>query len=165
MKEGAEMKGNRLYERGIGWVQYNEQQFIKLRRMRFNVREHMLRQKRCFCPKPERWRCNAICEGCPYSIERDLSLDKGISGSEDLTLADVLTDGTNQENASIDKIYYEDVLRRLDDILPIARKIGQLRLEGKTDREIAKILGVSRTSMYRMLDKAKSILSAEFEEI
>jgi transposase len=49
--------------------------------------------------------------------------------------------------------------------MPLARKIGLLRLEGKSDREIAKELGISRTSMYRMLDKAKAILQEEFEEI
>jgi DNA-directed RNA polymerase specialized sigma24 family protein len=60
---------------------------------------------------------------------------------------------------------YEGILKRLDEVMPLAKKIGLLRLEGKSDREIAKELGISRTSMYRMLDKAKAILQEEFEEI
>jgi transposase len=49
--------------------------------------------------------------------------------------------------------------------MPLARKIGVLRLQGKSDRQIVGMLGISRTTMYRMLDKAKAVLQEEFGEI
>ena len=48
--------------------------------------------------------------------------------------------------------------------MPQAREIGVLRMQGKSDREIAKILGIPRTSMYRMLERAKQILEEKFGE-
>ena len=72
--------------------------------------------------------------------------------------------GANQENISVEKLYAETKLKRLDEIMPLARQIGILRLEGKSDREIALTLGIPRTTMYRMLERAKKILELEFQE-
>ena len=82
-----------------------------------------------------------------------------------MTLGEALPDGIDHESACIEKMQSEDILKRLDEIMPLARKIGIMRLQGKSDRQIATDLGISRTSMYRMLDKAKAVLQAEFEEI
>ena len=49
--------------------------------------------------------------------------------------------------------------------MPQAREIGYLRIKGMSDREIAKRLGISRTSMYRLLAKVQEELLKEFEEI
>ena len=48
--------------------------------------------------------------------------------------------------------------------MPIARDIGLMRLKGMSDREIAQRLRISRTTMYRMLEKAKKAITEEFEE-
>ena len=56
-------------------------------------------------------------------------------------------------------------MARLDEIMPQAREIGYLRIKGMSDRAIAQRLGISRTSMYRLLAKAQAELLNEFEEI
>lgn len=159
------MKKNCLYERGLGWVKYDEEAYVKIRRERLRTRMRMRRQGRCFCPGEERWRCDGICDGCPFQKETEVSLSARVGGSEDLTLGEALPDGIDHESACIEKMQSEDILKRLDEIMPLARKIGIMRLQGKSDRQIATDLGISRTSMYRMLDKAKAVLQAEFEEI
>ena len=159
------MKKNCLYERGLGWVQYDEETYVKIGRERLRTRMRMRRQNRCFCPGEERWRCDTICDGCPFQTEIEVSLSMRVGGSEDLTLGEALPDGVDYESTCIEKMQSEDILKRLDEIMPLARKIGVLRLQGKSDRQIATELGISRTSMYRMLDKAKAVLQAEFEEI
>lgn len=73
-------------------------------------------------------------------------------------------ESVNQESMCVDKIYAEEKLKRLDEIMPIARDIGLMRLKGMSDREIAQRLGISRTTMYRMLEKAKKAITEEFEE-
>lgn len=55
-------------------------------------------------------------------------------------------------------------LKRLNEIMPFARDIGLMRLKGMSDREIAERLGIARTTMYRMLEKAKRVLEGEFKE-
>ena len=159
------MKKNCLYERGLGWVQYDEETYVKLRKERLRTRMRMRRQDRCFCPGDERWRCDGICDGCPFKRELEVSLNMKIGGSEELTLEETLPNGNEYENECVEKMHCEDILKRLDEIMPLARQIGVLRLQGKSDREIAKELGISRTSMYRMLEKAQKILLSEFEEM
>ena len=160
------MKKNCLYERSLGkWVQYDEETYLKLSRDRARTRMSVGRQNRCFCPRNEVWRCDGYCEGCPhYKAEEEVSLNTSIGHSGELTLEDVLTDNIDQENACVEKMYYEDILKSLDEIMPQAREIGILRMQGKSDREIAKLLGIPRTTMYRMLEHAKKILEKKFSE-
>ena len=159
------MKKNCLYERGIGWVQYeNEEVFLALRRERLKICARMRRQKRCGCPKEKQWRCDGVCEGCRFQRTVDVSLNTVLGDSEDLILENSFLVGANQENISVEKLYAETKLKRLDEIMPLARQIGILRLEGKSDREIALTLGIPRTTMYRMVERAKKILELEFQE-
>jgi DNA-directed RNA polymerase specialized sigma subunit len=95
----------------------------------------------------------------------DVSLQQSIGGTEGLTLEDTLTDGVDTEGVCVEKVHYESVLSRLDEIMPQAREIGNLRIKGMSDRAIAQRLGISRTSMYRLLAKAQAELLNEFEEI
>ena len=159
------MRKNCLYERTLGkWVQYDEATYIKLRKERLRFRMRMRRQDRCFCPGEERWKCDCMCDGCPYKKELEVSLDSEITGTEGLRLGDVLTDETDQESVCIEKMYYGEVLKRLDEIMPQARQIGVMRMEGKSDREIAQKLGMDRMTMVRMLARVKALLWEEFEE-
>ena len=159
------MKKNCLYERGLGWVQYEEETYLELRRDRIRKRTRMCREKRCFQPIELLWQCDGMCEDCPHFRESEVSWDMKVGKSEELTLGEILPDGVDYEDACVKKMYCEDLMKRLDEIMPLARQVGVLRLQGKSDREIAAVLGMSRTSMYRKLDKAKAILKAEFDEI
>ena len=160
------MKKNCLYEREVGcWVEYEEEVYKELRHMRQRVCIRMRRQHQCVCPLGEQWRCNGVCEGCSYRKSEDVSLDNKLGESEDLTYGSVLTDGVDYEEMCAEKLHSKAVLERLDEIMPQARVIGEMRLKGVSDREIAKAIGISRTSMYRLLVKVQAILLEEFEEI
>ena len=156
------MRKNCLYERSVGkWVQYDEVMYLALRRERTKIRMHMERQKRCFCSREKLWQCDGICVGCPYQKETEVSWNVKVGGSDDLTLGESLPDGVDHEETCIQKIYCEDVLKKLDEIMPQAREIGLLRLQGRSDREIARILGIDRMTMLRMLERAKAVLKVE----
>lgn len=159
------MKEYKLYERGVGMVAYEKEAYEELLRIRRRTCARMRRQHRCVCARQNQWRCDGNCDGCPYAKEVNVSLQQSVGGTEGLTLEDTLTDGIDTESACVDKAYYESVLARLDEITPLARKIGELRMNGMNDRDIAKAIGMSRTAMYRLLDKAQTILRREFEEI
>ena len=88
-----------------------------------------------------------------------------VGDSGELTLSDVLKDNQDHESVFVEKIYAQNILARLDEIMPQAREIGNLRIKGISDRAIAQRLGISRTSMYRLLAKAQAELLNEFEEI
>ena len=160
------MRKNSLYERTLDkWVKYDEATYLTLRRDRIRKRTRMCREKRCFQPIELLWQCDGMCEDCPHFKTSEVPWDTKVGVSEDLTLGEALPDGIDHEEACVEKIHAEDVMKRLDEIMPFARKVGELRLQGKSDREIAKLLGVPRTSIYRMLDKAKAVLVEEFGQI
>ena len=165
VKEGVEMKEYKLYERGVGMVAYEKETYEELLRIRQRTCARMRRQGRCVCARNNQWRCDGNCDGCPYEKTLEVSLQQKIAGAEELTLEDVLTDGVDYESVCVERYHGQAVLSRLDEIMPQARKIGELRMLGCSDREIAKELGVSRTTMYRLLAKAQARILEEFEEI
>ena len=159
------MRKNCLYERTLGkWVQYDEETCKALLRDRTRTRMRMLRHGKCFCPREKVWQCDGMCEGCPHQKTMEVSWNMKVGGSEDLTLGEALPDGVDHEEACIQKLYCEDIMNRLDEIMPMAREIGMLRMQGKSDREIARSLGIDRMTMLRMLERAKAVLRQEFEE-
>ena len=158
------MRKQCLYERGLGWVHYDDEQvFMELRRERMRTCARMRRQKRCGCPKDKQWRCDGVCDGCRFQRLVDVSLNAAVGDSEDLMLGGSCFESVDQESMCVDKIYAEEKLKRLDEIMPFSRDIGLMRVKGMSDREIAERLGISRTRMYRMLEKAKKAIKGEFE--
>jgi DNA-directed RNA polymerase specialized sigma24 family protein len=53
----------------------------------------------------------------------------------------------------------------LDELMPEARRIGELRLDGLSDSDIADIIGIPRTTFLSRLKKAKSKLHAECSDL
>lgn len=93
------MRKNCLYERALGkWVQYDEDAYVAVRKERLRLRMRMRRQNRCVCPGDERWRCDGICDGCPFQKDLEISLNMKVGGSENLTLGEALPDGIDNED-------------------------------------------------------------------
>lgn len=157
---------NRLYERSLKrWVVYSKSAYEELHRERERIRKREAREGRCVLPWKKIWYCDGQCDACPYHKSEDVSLEMSVGDSGELTLSDVLTDNQDHESVFVEKIYAQNILARLDEIMPQAREIGNLRIKGISDRAIAQRLGISRTSMYRLLAKAQAELLNEFEEI
>ena len=160
------MRKNYLYERSLGkWVQYDETMYLELRRERIKKCRRMRRKKRCLCSKQKQWRCDGMCEGCPYEKNEDISLNTLVGASGGLTLEDVLTDGRDQESIFIKQIHAKNILEYLDKVMPQMRIIGVLRIKGMTDCQISEYLGISRMAMYRLIAKAEAEVHKRFEEI
>ena len=82
----------RLYERGLGWVQYDEATYLELRRERTRTCMRMRRQKRCLCSKKDQWRCDGFCDGCIYLKVLEVSLISGIAGGIPAEICKELSD-------------------------------------------------------------------------
>lgn len=160
------MKKYRLYERELKcWVVYSKSAYEQLHREREKIRKQAARGGFCVIPWRKIWYCDGQCDGCPYYKNEEVSLNMSVGDSGELTLSDVLTDGIDQESFCVEKIYAQKILECLDEIMPQAREIGLLRMKGMSDRQIALYLGISRTSMYRLLEKAQAMLREKFEGI
>lgn len=54
--------------------------------------------------------------------------------------------GSNPEDIVGDALLLEELLKELDEIDPDGRRIAELLMDGETDRNIAKLLGMARSS-------------------
>jgi len=74
-------------------------------------------------------------------------------------------ESANLDGFVTDRIVFEQLLKRLDELMPDARRIGELRLDGFSDSDIADIIGVPRTTFLSRLKKAKALLHDEYHDI
>lgn len=112
----------------------------------------------CSCPGDKWWLCGGDCAVCKYRTAGDsLSLDY-----EQEVVGDIRSDDAAPIDEIVtDSIAFGQLLSRLDKLMPEARLIGELRLRGLTDGEIADKLGIPRTTMLSRLKKAKAQLHSE----
>lgn len=68
------------------------------------------------------------------------------------------------EAVVVDMLYFRELLERLDELMPEARQIAELRLQGYSDEAIAKKIGIERTTFLSRLKRAKQTLAEEFPD-
>ena len=79
---------------------------------------------------------------------------------------DRLTDPTASiEDVVTDQIMLDMLFQRLAEIMPEASYIGDLRMAGLSDAEIAGKIGVPHTTFLSSLKKAKEILQREYPDL
>lgn len=107
------------------------------------------------------WLCGGDCAVCKYRTAGDsLSLDY-----EQEVVGDIREDESADVDSIVtDRIIFEQLLKRLDVLMPEARRIGELRLDGLSDSNIADILGIPRTTFLSRLKKAKAQLHDEYND-
>ena len=154
----------RLYEKDEKrWVQYDEESYKEIKRWRNSFCALQRYKQACFCPKKEQWKCNTICVTCPYR-KVEISFNQPIYGTKNLTIGDSLTDESNLEEQCVASSDTERILLRLDELMPEAKEIGRLRIQGKSEIEIAKILNIPRATIYTRIKAVEKKLAEEFGE-
>ena len=67
-------------------------------------------------------------------------------------------------SAMCDQEELNQLLARLDELMPEAREIGRLRQNGWTDEAIGDVLKIKRTTFLSRLKKAQEKLATEFPD-
>lgn len=126
------------------------------------IQKEAQKHDQCMCPKSKLWRCDGCCLDCPYhapgnvwslEYEQELMGDKREDPSADI------------ESIVTDKIVLDKLFKRLDELFPEARRIGELRMEGVSDRDIADILGMPRSTFRSRLAKVEALIREEYGDI
>jgi len=100
-------------------------------------------------------------EGCPfYAAGKKVSIDTPIGGEEDeLTLGDTLADdASSAESILMDKELLDALYDELNRLDPDGRRICELIMQGKTEREIAADMGKRQSTINYQKNKVFSIL-------
>lgn len=151
------------------WVEVTEAQYYAYYRDIWATRKRAQEHRQCMCPKNKQWLCDGDCLVCPFHAPGDnlsLNLTYENNDGEEYSMLDKLAD----QSASIDDVITDQIMldilfKRLGEIMPEANRIGDLRLAGLSDSEIADKIGIPRTTFLSRLKKAKELLRNEYPEL
>lgn len=159
----------RIYDKSTRiWFEVSPEQYKEFDRWRTNLRKREQTHGHCKCPRRKWWLCDGMCEDCEFRIPADtLSLDAPIVGKDgsEVTLRDTISnEAALVEEIVCDKVTLEQLIERLNELMPEAGQIGMLRLKGLSDETIAEIIGIKRTTFLSRLKKAKGTLVEEYPD-
>ena len=162
-------QSKRIYDKQAKtWFEVTPEQYKEFDTWRTNLRKREQYHHRCMCPRNKWWLCDGMCDDCEFHAPGDiLSLDMPTSNDDgdEVTLLDMLEDpAPSIEEVICDKAELDQLFDRLNELMPEAVQIGKLRQEKLTDEEIAKVVGIKRTTFRSRLEKAKAQLSFEFPD-
>lgn len=126
-------------------------------------RRRKQRSGECVCPSRMFLNCDTDCENCQYKTSgKDLSLNYIQYEDTEKEFVDSLVDDSWViEDLIEDGIEMEKLFKRITEIMPEAIRIGELRLDGMSDKEIAEAIGIPRTTFLHRLKSLKKALEKE----
>ena len=151
------------------WVDVNKEFYTNYYRDINTYRKRQQEHGRCICPASKRYLCDMDCLTCPYAKAGDqLSLDNTISdgdGNEKSWLDDM-----SDESAAIAEVLEDTELlhalyAKLNELDPEGRLICQLIMQGKSERDCGKEMGLSRNTFVYRRDKLFKKLRSELKDI
>lgn len=131
-------------------------------------RRKQMDHERCFCPRSQWLSCDMDCFSCPFHLSGDLVSIDVSNPNEDTnsTWIDSIPDEAPPvEDYVTEANEFKEALQMLTEIMPDAIKIGVLREQGLSDSDIAREIGIPRTTLLYQLKKAKELLKSDFPEI
>lgn len=131
-------------------------------------RRTQMNHGKCVCPSAKWLTCDMDCLTCPFSRAGDTRsldyTDTDEDGNEISWIDEIPSDDPLLEDIVAEASEMKVLYARLTELMPEAIKIGELRLGGVKDVDIAKVIGIKNTTFIMRLKKVKGILEKEFPE-
>lgn len=130
-------QSKRIYDKTTKqWYEIPEDQYRDYDRWCTALRKRMQYRDECFCPRSKWWLCDGNCLDCEFHNNTTVSLDDPLPDGEG-TLADYIPDGAPLiEEVLSEKTELDQLFERLQELMPEAKRIGELREEGLSDEAI-----------------------------
>ena len=151
------------------WVEVSEEYYKEHIRFYDTFRKRQQSHGQCVCPKSKFWLCDGDCCNCEFqSVGDTLSLDYITENDDEMGCShmELITDNTpSVESIEEEKIELEHLFARLNELMPEAVKIGELRQKGLSDEKIADNIGIKRTTFLSRIKKIKELLKSEYPDL
>jgi RNA polymerase sigma factor (sigma-70 family) len=132
------------------WVPVSKAEYDNYYRDINAYRRRQQEHGRCVCPANKRYLCDMDCYSCCFHKGGDeLSLDYTIvceDGNEKSWLDNLPDDGSSAQSILEERELLDALMSKLNELDPDCRRICELLLEEKSEREIAAIMGISQQS-------------------
>lgn len=135
----------RIYDKSLHqWFEVPKEYYETYDRERTAFRKRMQDHGQCCCPRNKWWLCDTICTDCEFCMANTIPLDAPQGDDEDITLKDIIPDGSPLiEDVITERDLLARLIKRLRELDPDADTILALWQEDFTmsDRAMAKALG------------------------
>ena len=162
-------KKYRIYiKKSKSWVDVNKEFYTNYYRDINTYRKRQQEHSRCVCPASKRYLCDMDCLTFPYAKAGDqLSLDNTISDSDENEKS--WLDDMPDESTAIAEVLEDTELlyalyAKLNELDPECRLICQLIMQGKSERDCGKEMGLSRNTFVYRRDKLFKKLRSELKD-
>ena len=142
-------------------VEVSEEVYRAYYRPVWNTRYHTQEKGECHLTKSRLWLCDGICSGCPFhTSETNISFETPVAGGDgDITVGDTFQDDSpSPESILIDRELIAALYKELDRLAPEGRRICELIMQGKTEREIAAETGKCQSTVNYRKNKVFAVL-------
>lgn len=149
------------------WVDVNKKFYTDYYRDINAYRKRQQEHDRCVCPASKRYLCDTDCLTCPYAKAGDqLSLDNTVNddeGNEKSWLNDMPDDTAAIAEVLEDEELLRALYTKLNELYPEGCLICQLIMDGKSERDCSKAMGLSRNTFVYRRDKLFQKLRTNLE--
>ncbi|NJP41654.1 hypothetical protein HCH52_11430 [Oscillospiraceae bacterium HV4-5-C5C] len=145
------------------WVEVTEAQYRAYYRDIWATRKRAQGHHQCMCPRNKQWMCDGDCLVCPFHAAGDnLSLDYTVTdkdGNEKSWLDNLVDDRPDIQSTLEDRELLDVLLHKLDELDPEGRRICELVMEGRSERDCGKEMGMARNTFVYKRDKLFAVLA------
>lgn len=149
-------------------IPVTKQEFTDYYRPINAYRKRQQEHGRCICPKSQRLMCDMDCFTCPHQrVGDNLSLDYIIQddeGNEKSWLDELQDDQPDVQSIMEEQELLDALYHCLEELAPESRRICQLIMAGKSEREAAADIGLTRSTFKRHWDKLKADLAESLKD-
>lgn len=139
------------------WVPVSKTDFDNYYRDVNAYRRRQQEHGRCVCPASKRYLCDMDCCTCRFHKGGDeLSLDYTVTDEDDNEkswLEDLPDDRPSAQSVMEDRELLDTLLHKLDELDPEGRQICELVIEGRSERDCGKEMGMARNTFVYKRDK------------
>ena len=160
----SQSKEYRIYLKDLHqWVPVSKTDFDNYYRDVNAYRRRQQEHGRCVCPASKRYLCDMDCCTCRFHKGGDeLSLDYTVTdenGNEKSWLEDLPDDRPSAQSVMEDRELLDTLLHKLNELDPEGRRICELVMEGRSERDCGKEMGMARNTFVYKRDKLFAALA------
>lgn len=130
------------------WVELDEKVYKAYQNPIDAKRKRMQHRELCRCPKSLIWLCDGDCNTCEFIRGREelVSIDAPVAVGDTPWSELIEDEGRSVEEIICDRERLDTLFEKLQELDPEGRRICELLMEDRDEREIAKIMGFKNQS-------------------
>lgn len=161
-----EKQSKKVYYRQTNeWIEVSDE-FYKIHvKQRDKHRDKMRDRNECVCPKDKRWLCDTDCLTCEFNNKGVLLYLDAYVNETKSSYSDLFSfEGDNTEKIIMDKLLLEQLLKLLETLDEESYKICELIMQGYSERSMANLLGIPKTTFQRRVKALKKDLFEKLKD-